>query len=114
MATTGIVLTALGTVTLAVTAVLLIKGAGDHKAAISSFCADSACASRADALDETGHSLLTAGTLTGLVTGALLGSGIPLYVISRQQVSTHGQSAARWTPQRIAVDLHQVTLTYAY
>jgi hypothetical protein len=114
MAAIGLVLTGMGAATLVTTVILLAKGAADHRASLNAFCDNDACAAAADAQNSAGEALLTAGTVTGLATIALLGPGISLFLVGRRQVPARSQTAAWWVPQRVSTDLRQVTLTYAY
>jgi hypothetical protein len=114
MATTGLVLTALGTVSLVTTAILAGKGVADQNASESAFCSDNICSRAADTQRSAGDTLVSAAMLSGIITAALLGTGIPLFFVGRHQVPAHGQGAAWWVPQRISTGLRQVTLTYAF
>jgi hypothetical protein len=114
MATIGLVLTAMGAATLVTTVILLVKGAAEHRASLNAFCDNDVCSAAADAQNSAGEALLTAGTVTGLATIALLGPGIPLFFLGRHQLPARSQTTAWWVPQRVSTYLHQVTLTYAY
>jgi hypothetical protein len=114
MATTGLVLTAIGTVSLVTTAILVGKGVADQNASESAFCTDDICSHAADAQRSAGNALVADAMVSGVIAAALLGTGIPLFFVGRHQVPAHGQGAAWWVPQRISAGLRDVTLTYAF
>jgi hypothetical protein len=111
MRTTGIVLTAAGTVAAVVSVVFLVE-ARSERDATNADCPNNLCTTPVaiDHLDKA-NTFATAGTVTLLSAGALLGAGIPLYFVGRHEVPASKPQPAAWIPRQVSIQASRVVLT---
>jgi hypothetical protein len=110
--TTGIVLTAAGGASL-VAAVVLAVDAASERRTLDAACPNHVCPGGQSSLISESNALGTASTVTALCAVALLGAGVPLYFVGRQEVPAPRRSAW-WTPREVSVDLQRVIVTFDF